>query len=57
MTEITPWFNNTPWITRYSWFTHRINPSDAWAIGWESCSLINPNTGALTALGSLYAQY
>lgn len=47
----------TPWITRFAWFANRIKPNDPWAPGWQSCSLVNSDTGALTNLGTIYKTY
>ncbi len=56
MTVITPWFDSTPWIERYTWFANRIyGPEEP--ISWESCSLVNVTTGALNPLGVIYAGY
>ena len=57
MTSITAWFDATPWIGRYAWFANRLSGSNPNAIGWQSCSLINPNNGTLTSLGQLYRTY
>lgn len=57
MTTITAWFDATPWIGRYAWFANRLSGSDPEAIGWQSCSLIDPNTGVLTSLGQIYTTY
>lgn len=57
MTQVTPYFKSTPWITRYAWFTNRVRGTEPWGSNHQSCSLVNPDTGALTALGVLYAGY
>ncbi|RMF03006.1 MAG: hypothetical protein D6768_06905 [Chloroflexi bacterium] len=57
MTQVTPWFESTSWIDRYAWFANRIKPDDAWAPNWDSCTLINPNTGDVTSLGVSYQGY
>ncbi len=57
MTQITPWFKSTPWITRYAWFTNRITGNEPWGQNHQSCSLLNPYTGELNTLGALYATY
>jgi len=57
MTQITPYFRNTPWIARYAWFTNRIRGTESWGEHHQSCSLLNPDTGVRTALGTLYAGY
>lgn len=57
MNTITPWFNETPWIGRYAWFTNRLTGSESFEPGWQSCSLVNPSTGFLTSLGQSYAGY
>jgi hypothetical protein len=57
MTTQTPQFNQTPWIGRYAWFANRIKGDEPWGTGWQSCSLVNPTTGALNPLGQLYAGY
>ncbi|HRV93477.1 MAG TPA: glycosyl hydrolase [Anaerolineae bacterium] len=57
MTSITPWFETTPWIDRYAWFANRITGAEPYAPGWQSCSLINPSTGAPTSLGQIYVGY
>lgn len=54
MAEMTVWFRATPWIDRYAWFTHRIQPDDSWAVNHHSCSLIDPQTRQLTGLGEMY---
>jgi hypothetical protein len=57
ITRGTPEFEITPWIQRYAWFANRLSGSEAYAPGWQSCSLITPSTGALTSLGQLYKNY
>lgn len=57
MTVITPWFDSTPWIDRYTWFANRLYGTEPWAIGYQSCSLVNVTTGALNPLGVIYAGY
>lgn len=57
MTSQTPQFGQTPWIERYAWFANRLYGTEPWATGWESCSLVNPSTGALKALGEIYQGY
>jgi hypothetical protein len=57
MTTISPWFEATPWIGRYAWFANRLTGAEPYAPGWQSCSLINPSTGAPTPLGQIYAGY
>jgi hypothetical protein len=54
MTATTAWFDATPWIGRYAWFANRLSGSEPNAVGWQSCSLVNPQTGALTSLGQIY---
>jgi hypothetical protein len=48
------WFEEQEWIDRYAWFGTRISGSEAWAQGWQSCSLLDTTTGNRTALGELY---
>lgn len=57
MSEVTPWFNDTPWIGRYAWFANRIRGDEAWGPNHHSCSLINPENGQPTALGQRYREY
>jgi hypothetical protein len=57
MNTVTPAFNDTGWIGRYAWFASRIYGDEPWGIGWQSCSLVNPYTGALNPLGEIYAAY
>ncbi len=57
MTQVTPMFKDSSWITRYAWFANRITGTEPWGQNHQSCSLIDPNNGTLTKLGSLYAQY
>lgn len=57
MTQVTPQLKSTPWIARFAWFANRIRGTEPWGQNHQSCSLINPDTGALTALGALYAGY
>jgi hypothetical protein len=57
MAEITPWFNETPWIARYAWFSNRIRGDEPWGPNHQSCSLINPDTGQPTDLGQMYLGY
>jgi len=57
MNETTAWFNATPWIGRYAWFANRLTGSQPFAKGWQSCSLIRPNTGLSTELGQTYSKY
>jgi hypothetical protein len=57
MTTTTAWFEATPWIGRYAWFTNRLTGSESFEPGWQSCSLVNPSTGFLTSLGQIYADY
>jgi hypothetical protein len=57
MNSVTPWFGETAWISRYAWFANRIVGTEPWGPGWQSCSLVNPSTGALNPLGQLYAAY
>lgn len=57
MTTVTPWLNETSWIGRYAWFANRILGTEPWGPGWQSCSLVNPSSGALKSLGQLYAGY
>ena len=57
MTQVTPYFKSTPWIARYAWFSNRIRGTEPWGSNHQSCSLVNPDTGALTSLGVLYAGY
>lgn len=57
MSQVTAWFKSTDWVTRYAWFANRIRATDAWAIDHQSCTLINPDTGAATSLGQTYAGY
>lgn len=52
--EMTTWFRSTSWIDRYAWFTNRIRPDDSWASNHHSCTLVDPETGALTELGETY---
>jgi hypothetical protein len=57
MAQITPWFNDTPWIGRYAWFSNRIRGDEPWGPNHQSCSLLNPGTGQPTALGQSYRGY
>jgi hypothetical protein len=57
MTQVTPWLKSVAWITRYAWFSNRIKGNESWGPNWQSCSLVNSNTGALTSLGGLYVGY
>lgn len=57
MSEITRWFQDTSWITHYAWFTHRIQPDSEWGKNHDSCSLLDPNSGAYTELGKAYAGF
>ncbi len=57
VTTSTAWFEATPWIGRYAWFANRLSGANQQAVGWQSCSLLNPTTGVVTSLGQLYAQY
>lgn len=57
MSELTPWFNSTPWIGRYAWFANRIRGDEAWGPNHQSCSLINPDTGQPTPLGQSYRDF
>lgn len=57
MTVVTPAFDDTDWIGRYAWFANRIYGDEVWGPGWQSCSLVNPYTGALNPLGEIYAGY
>ena len=50
MTEMSTWFNETPWIDRYAWFSNR-NASTFQ--GTHNCILVN-NDGSLTTLGTTY---
>lgn len=52
MTQVTPFLKSTPWITRFAWFTNRINDTHY----ERSCRLVN-NAGNLTSLGSFYSGY
>lgn len=55
MTLGTQWLKDTPWITRFAWFSNRIKGNELWGLNHQSCSLVNPDTGALMELGVLYA--
>ena len=57
MSEITPWFEETDWIDRYSWFANRLDGSTNQAEGWQFCTLIDPATGELSELGKIYSGY
>lgn len=58
MSSSVPWFNQTPWIGRYAWFATRLTPgSDAAGHDYSRCSLIDAQSGDITALGRMYRQY
>jgi hypothetical protein len=57
MTMTTAWLDSIPWIGRYAWFANRIVGTEPGAPGWQSCTLINPSLGTLTALGQTYSTY
>ncbi|RMI12859.1 MAG: hypothetical protein D6681_06300 [Calditrichaeota bacterium] len=58
MAQATPWLNETPWIGRYTWFAARIMPSsDTAGHDYTPCSLIDYQTGNITALGQTYWWY
>ncbi len=57
MNEVTAWFETTPWIGRYAWFANRLTGSQPGATNYQSCSLIDYNTGRLTPLGQIYSEY
>ncbi len=58
MNAATPWLNQTAWIGRYSWFAARLTPwSDSAGNDYTPCSLINYQTGNITALGQTYWWY
>jgi len=54
MADITVWLDQTDWIARYAWFASRLAGHEGEAEGWQSCTLINPQTGELTPLGQMY---
>ncbi|MDM8520491.1 glycosyl hydrolase [Anaerolineales bacterium HSG6] len=53
MQEITQWFNDTDWISRYAWYSNRRASSYQ---GDHKCILIDDN-GSLTELGRIYQSY
>jgi len=57
MHEMVRYFNREPTITRYAWFqlSYRCDGSEPWAFppGCDT-SLVNWETGELTALGEVY---
>ncbi len=57
MTQATTWFNQTPWIRRYAWYANRLTHTTHEAIGWESCTLLDPTTGNITELGQIYQKH
>ena len=57
MQQVTAFFKDTSWITRYAWFSNRIRGTEPWGPNHQSCSLVDPDTGVLTSLGVLYAGY
>ncbi len=57
MQQVTAFFKNTAWVTRYAWFANRIWGSEPWGQNHQSCSLINPANGQPTSLGSMYSGY
>ena len=55
MADITAWMDAQPTITRYAWFELAYLGSEPWAWGVaQNTSLVDYNTGALTALGEAY---
>ncbi len=54
MAETTAWLDSTDWVARYAWFANRLSGTNQEAEGWQSCTLINPNTNELTSLGQAY---
>ena len=58
MTALTAWFDATPWIGRYAWFSTRLfHLEPGTGVDYTSCSLINGLTGSSTLLGQLYTSY
>ena len=57
MQLVTNWYKDTPWISRFAWFSNRIVGNEPWGLNHQSCSLINPATGQPTSLGMMYSSY
>jgi hypothetical protein len=55
--QVTAWFKNTAWVTRYAWFSNRIWGNEPWGQNHQSCTLIDPTTGQPTSLGVMYSSY
>ena len=56
MRSAIPFLEAEPRLDHYNWFTTRISGEDWWALGWESCSLIDHPGDALSPLGIEYAR-